>query len=142
MNPAGTEPRTRSTVLDRATLVVRSLLAIGFAASGVMMLTGLGGLGDLVDAIGAGPWLRYVIGAAQLAGAVGLMITPLAGMAAIGLLLVMVGAVATEISLGTPPVAALVVLTLLAFIAWRLKTRTLRTLQQARAWARRRRPPA
>jgi putative oxidoreductase len=42
--------------------------------------------------IGAGQWLRYLTGTAELAGAVGLLIPPWAGLAAIGLAVDMAGA--------------------------------------------------
>ena len=42
--------------------------------------------------IGAGQWLRYFVGTAELAGAIGLLTPWLAGLAAAGLAAVMVGA--------------------------------------------------
>lgn len=47
---------------------------------------------DMFAQMGAGQWLRYFVGAAELAGAIGLFIPRLAGLAATGLAADMVGA--------------------------------------------------
>ena len=61
---------------------------------------------DMFTEIGAGQWLRYVVGALELAGAVGLLVPRLAGPAAAGLAAVMVGAVVTQLFvLGSPVMA-------------------------------------
>ncbi|MEU7531889.1 DoxX family protein [Saccharothrix sp. NPDC042600] len=49
------------------------------------------------DDIGFGQWLRYVTGALEIAGALGLLLPRLCGVAALGLFGVMVGAVSTEL---------------------------------------------
>ena len=49
----------------------------------------IGGVGSVV---GAGQWLSYVAGTAELAGAIGLLTPWLAGLAAAGLAAVMAGA--------------------------------------------------
>src|SRR6185295_16369479 len=49
--------------------------------------------------IGFGQWLRYLTGTLELAGAVGLVILFLSGLAGLGLAGVMAGAVATELFL-------------------------------------------
>lgn len=49
------------------------------------------------DNIGLGQWLRYVTGVLEAAGAIGLLIPGLSGLAGLGLALVMVGASGTEI---------------------------------------------
>ncbi|GAA0211015.1 hypothetical protein GCM10010492_06020 [Saccharothrix mutabilis subsp. mutabilis] len=49
------------------------------------------------DDIGFGQWLRYVTGTLEIAGALGLLLPRLCGVAALGLFGVMVGAVSTEL---------------------------------------------
>ncbi|CAL9518427.1 hypothetical protein SUDANB95_03750 [Actinosynnema sp. ALI-1.44] len=49
------------------------------------------------DDIGFGQWLRHVTGALEIAGALGLLLPRLCGVAALGLFGVMVGAVSTEL---------------------------------------------
>ena len=51
------------------------------------------------DEIGFGQWLRYLTGTLELAGAVGLVIPFLSGLAGLGLAGVMAGAVGTELFL-------------------------------------------
>lgn len=49
------------------------------------------------DDIGFGQWLRYLTGTLEIAGALGLLLPRLCGLAALGLFGVMVGAVSTEL---------------------------------------------
>ncbi|MGH3646778.1 MAG: DoxX family protein [Micromonosporaceae bacterium] len=88
--------------------MLRALLAVFFllAASGPKLL-GEQTAVELFDDIGAGQWLRYVVGGVlELAGAVGLVIPRLAGLAALGLIGIMVGATFTQpVVLGSPALA-------------------------------------
>ena len=65
-------------------------LAALFVYFGLAKLTG--GLVQEFADIGAGQWLRYFVGTAELAGAIGLLTPWLAGLAAAGLAAVMAGA--------------------------------------------------
>jgi putative oxidoreductase len=67
-------------------------LAAFFAAAAVPKLPGAHTAVTMFGQIGAGPWLRYLVGAAELAGAAGLLIPRLAGLAAAGLAADMAGA--------------------------------------------------
>ena len=64
-------------------------LAVAFVSFGLAKLTGQGQ--EFAD-IGAGQWLRYFVGAVELAGAIGLLTPWLAGLAAAGLAANMAGA--------------------------------------------------
>ena len=66
------------------------LLAAAFVNFALAKLTG--GLVQEFADIGAGQWLGYVAGTAELAGAIGLLTPWLAGLAAAGLAAVMAGA--------------------------------------------------
>jgi hypothetical protein len=72
--------------------------------------------------IGFGQWFRYLTGACELAGAIGLLIPRLSGLAALGLVGLMVGATLTNLFLlpGMAPVAVVTVLLGVVFglIAW------------------------
>ena len=71
-----------------------------------------------VEALGAGPWLRIAIGVAELAGAIGLLVPRLAGLAASCLALLMLGAVGTHLLVvGGSAVPALVLLAASAAVA-------------------------
>ena len=78
--------RLASTLLWAAQI----LLGVAFVFFGLRKLTG--GLVQEFADIGAGQWLRYFVGAAELAGGIGLLMPWLAGLAAAGLAAVMAGA--------------------------------------------------
>jgi putative oxidoreductase len=99
--------------------VVQVVLAVGFLQTGLMKLSGSPVMVDLFAEIGAGQWFRYVVGALELAGGVGLLIPRLSGLAALGLTGVMTGAVLTTVLvLGESPAVPLVYLLIAATIAW------------------------
>ena len=78
--------RLTSTLLWAAQI----LMAAVFVVAALAKLTG--GLEQEFADIGAGQWLSYFVGTAELAGAIGLLTPWLAGLAAAGLAAVMVGA--------------------------------------------------
>ena len=67
-------------------------LAAIFVTVAVPKLTGSHQMVQEFGLIGAGQWLRYFVGTAELAGAIGLLTPWLAGLAAAGLAVVMAGA--------------------------------------------------
>ncbi|GAA2785939.1 DoxX family protein [Saccharopolyspora taberi] len=82
------------------------------------------------EAMGAGQWLRYVAGVAELAGGVGLLIPVLSGLASAGLVLLLV--FATVISFAQAPVMAVfpaVTLLVVAVVAWGRRDRTAQLLR-------------
>lgn len=98
---------------------VQVALAWMFVMAGLPKLAGGQVMVDLFDAVGAGQWLRYVVGVLELAGAIGLLIPRLCGLAALGLGGLMVGAALTNIVvLGASPAIPLGYLLVAAVIAW------------------------
>jgi uncharacterized membrane protein YphA (DoxX/SURF4 family) len=77
--------------------VLQGVLALQFAAGGLAKLAGAPELVELFASIGAGQWLRYVVGALEVAGAVGLLVPRLWRLAALGLAALMVGATVTNL---------------------------------------------
>lgn len=74
---------------------------------------------ETVEALGAGQWLRVAIGCAELAGALGLLVPRLAGLAAACLALLMLGATGTHVLvIGGSPVLAIVLMLASAAAAW------------------------
>ena len=72
-----------------------------------------------VEALGIGQWLRIAIGIAELAGAIGLLVPRLAGLAASCLALLMTGALGTHLFvIGGSAVPALVLLAASAAVAY------------------------
>lgn len=102
--------------------VVQVLVAVFFVlASAIPKLVGQQYAVEIFDQIGAGQWYRYLVGVLELAGGIGLLIPALAGLAALGLAGVMVGATLTQLFVLDSVVMALtpaVLLVVLLLVAW------------------------
>ena len=85
---AGPRRRT-STLLLAAQILLAAFFVFGAA---VPELTGSHQMVQEFGLIGAGQWLRYLVGTTELAGAIGLLTPWLAGLAAAGLAAEMAGA--------------------------------------------------
>ncbi|MBB5156756.1 DoxX family protein [Saccharopolyspora phatthalungensis] len=98
--------------------VLQALLAAFFAFAAVPKLIGDPTTVEMFGLIGLGQWFRYLTGALELLGAIGLLVPRLAGPAALGLACVMVGATITQLFVFDSPVMALPPLVLvLVFVA-------------------------
>ncbi|UNX56247.1 DoxX family protein [Georgenia sp. TF02-10] len=91
------QPRGRSRVLRISLWIVRGLLALQFLVGGLTKLVGDPAMVTMFADMGAGQGLRLLVGACEVAGAIGLVIPPLYRLAACGLVLLMVGATATNV---------------------------------------------
>ncbi|MFI5696307.1 DoxX family protein [Kribbella sp. NPDC051586] len=117
---------TRTTTVTRrvrpgtvALWVVQVVLAAMFVMAALPKLSGDPVMVDMFGAVGAGQWLRYVVGVLELAGAIGLLVPRLCGLAAGGLALLLVGASLTNIfALGASPAIPIGYLLVAAAIAW------------------------
>ena len=110
---------TRPRALTIMLWLLQILLALQYAGGGWLKLSGAPVMVDMFAAIGAGQWFRVVVGALEIAGAVGLVIPRLAGLAALGLSGLLVGAIATNLFiLHADPWVALVLLLMSCLIAW------------------------
>jgi uncharacterized membrane protein YphA (DoxX/SURF4 family) len=119
--------RTTGRIANVATWIVQAVVGLQFISGGALKLAGSPVMVDLFADIGAGQWLRYVVGALEVAGGVGLLVRPLCGLAAAGLALVMVGAVVTNVAvISENPTLPAVYLVLLTLIAYRRRERTAR----------------
>jgi uncharacterized membrane protein len=95
------------------------LLAVAFGTGGLLKLSGAHQMVDLFTRIGAGQWLRYLIGTFEIAGAAGVLIPALSGVAALGLTGLMVGASITNaFIIHASPVVPLAFLVISAAVAW------------------------
>jgi uncharacterized membrane protein YphA (DoxX/SURF4 family) len=94
------------------------LLAVFFAVAAAPKLFGDPATIATFETIGFGQWLRYLTGACELAGAIGLLIPRLSGLAALGLAGVMVGATVTNLFLipGMAPAAVVTILLGVVFV--------------------------
>jgi putative oxidoreductase len=105
--------------------VLQGLTAAFFASAAAAKLAGTAQMVQLFDDIGVGQWFRYAVAILEIAGAIGLLIPRLTGLAALGLVGLMLGAVATHLFIvGGNPASALVGLVLVAVIAWFRRDRT------------------
>lgn len=73
------------------------LLAAFFVMASVPKLTGDPTAVQMYGIIGVGQWFRYLTGICELSGAIGLLIPRLSGLAASGLVGVMIGATVTNL---------------------------------------------
>lgn len=106
------------------------LLAAVFVSAAVPKLAGAHSAVAMFGQIGAGQWLRYLVGTAELAGAIGLLIPRLAGLAAAGLAADMAGASIINIAVLHSAAVALTIplcaaLALLARARWQHTTKLL-----------------
>lgn len=122
----GVRPRGAANV---ALLVIQVLLVPFYLAAGTAKLVGAQQMVEFFDEIGAGQWLRYLTGTVEVIGALGLLVPRLTGLAALGLTGLMTGAVITNLVAGTPSVLAVVLLPLVAVLAWGRRDRTIALLR-------------
>lgn len=99
--------------------VAQALLALQFAIGGAAKLAGSQTMVDMFAEIGAGQWLRFLVGALELAAAIGLLMSRWCGPAALGLVGLMAGAVLTNaFVLGDSPLLPLAFAVVALMIAW------------------------
>jgi putative oxidoreductase len=114
---ASTPARGRGRTL--ALWVLQAILIFMFAVGGLMKLGGAHSMVHMFGQIGAGQWFRYLIGSLELAGAVGMLIPALSGLAALALSALMAGASITNaFIIHTSPLVPLVFLVISVLVAW------------------------
>lgn len=97
--------------------------------AGVATVAGAAQPVQIFDAIGFGDWFRYLTGVLQVAGAVGLVIPRLCGLAGLAFVGMWLGAVATHLFvIGGSPAPAAVFLVLTGVIAVGRRDRTVELL--------------
>jgi putative oxidoreductase len=115
-------------------LVLRILLAAVLLNAGIGKYAGDAGPVETFDQVGLGQWFRYLIGTIEITSGVGLLIAPVAGLAALAAAFVLIGAVAMEMFVLTDgnPTTPAVLVALLAVVAWHHRARTSAQLTRAR----------
>ena len=116
-SPTVVLPTSRRSVAV-ALWVAQAVLALQLASGGILKLIGDAAMVDLFTDIGAGQWFRYAVGLVELAGAVGLLIPRLCGLAALGVTALLVGATVTNVAIGVAPWLPLVLLLVAATVAY------------------------
>jgi putative oxidoreductase len=125
---------TRSRVLTIALWALQALLVIMFAMAGLAKVFGDSAMVEMFATIGIGQWFRYLVGALEITGAMGVLVPRLSGLAALGLVCLMAGATLTNLFvLGTSPLLPVVLMVVSALVAWVRwpRTRTLFTNRDA-----------
>jgi putative oxidoreductase len=100
---------------------LQALLAAFFAFAAVPKLLGDPMAVQMFGVIGLGEWFRYLVGGLELLGAIGLLVPRLAGLAALGLAGVMIGATITQLFVFDSPAMApmpFVLCLVLLALAW------------------------
>jgi putative oxidoreductase len=126
-----TAPRgsDRGKVWNVALWVLQVAAAGMFFMAGFSKLTGAEPMVGLFEAVGIGQWFRYLTGGLEVIGAVLLLLPTLAGLGALVLAAVMLGAIATHLFVvGGSPLMPLVLLAVLGVIAFARRDRTARLL--------------
>ena len=77
--------------------VLQGLLCLAIAPGGLAKLFGDSAMVELFDDIGVGQWMRYLVGACELAGGIALLIPKVRALAAAGLVLLLGGATITNL---------------------------------------------
>ena len=109
----------RGRALSIALWVSQILLALIFVMAGASKVFGEQANVEMFATIGIGQWFRYVVGVLEIVGAVGVLIPRLAGLAALGLVCLMVGAAITNVFvLGASPLVPIVLTVVGALVVW------------------------
>jgi putative oxidoreductase len=124
--------RTRHRAANIALWVVQVVTALAILGAGVSTVTGAAQAMAVFDALGAGDWFRYLTGMLEIAGALGLLIPRLVGIAAPALAALWLVAIGTHLfAIGGNPAAAVIFFILNAAITWGRRDR-IRDLLPAR----------
>lgn len=117
---------------------LRMGLALLFVIAGLTKLSGMAAMVTLFNALGLGQWLRYAVGTTEVVGALLLLTQSLAGVGALLLCAVMVGAVITQgFIVRASPAAPLAVFAMLVILVWASRAQTAQLLARLRTALRR-----
>lgn len=122
MTAVDTAPAPAAPRLNRTLWALQILLGVFLVvASAGPKLFGEAYAVQTFEDMGAPTWFRYFVGLVELAGGAGLLVPRLAGPAAVGLALLMVGAAVTQVVIlhgGALVITPVVLFALFVFIAW------------------------
>jgi putative oxidoreductase len=109
----------RGRAANFALWVLQAVLALMFVLSGFAKVGGDAAMVEMFATIGIGQWFRSLGGALEIAGAVGVLVPRLSGLAALGLVCLMVGATLTNVFvLGTSPLLPIALMLVSVLVAW------------------------
>ncbi|MGW5669766.1 DoxX family protein [Micromonospora sp. NPDC003776] len=119
----------------RATVALWALqvvMAAAFLMAAYTKFTAYPAAVEAFDRIGLGSWFIYFIATVELAGAIGLLLPALCGLAALGLTALLVGASITQLLLFDPAtvITPLAYLIPVVVIAWGRRERSVRLIRR------------
>ena len=115
----------RRRAVNIALWALQVFLALMFAMAGLAKVFGDPAMVEMFATIGIGQWFRYAVGTLEVAGAVGVLVPRVSGLAALGLVCLMIGAILTNLFvLGASPLLPLGLLVVGALVAWGRWTQT------------------
>ena len=95
------------------------LVALPMIAGGASKLAGIPETHESFAMMGLPAWFGYFIGAAELAGGIGVLIPRLAALAAAGIIPIMIGAVYFHIAFDVPsPIPAAIIIVCCVYTIW------------------------
>lgn len=116
------QPFRRTIPPPGALWILRLVMAGVFVGGGIMKVAGAAVMVQLFADIGVGQWLRYVVGSAELIGGATLLVPGWGGLAALGLIVMMIGASMAELLIiRRLPLAAVACTLALMIIVWSLR---------------------
>jgi putative oxidoreductase len=123
---AAPRPAAPGRTANIALWALQIIMAAAFVMAAVTKLTRYPDAVETFQQIGLGDWFMYLIAALELAGAVGLLIPRLSGLAGLALVGLLIGAVVTQLLVAEPVTAVVpgVYLIAAAAIAWGRRART------------------
>jgi putative oxidoreductase len=117
--------------------ILQSVSAAAFAAAGGGKVWGTSQAPTLFDsidqALGLSPLLRYALGIVEMVGGVALLDVDAAGLAAVVLSIVTLGAIATHVLVHTNPALSVAMLAATLLIAWVRRDELLALVRRGRA---------
>jgi putative oxidoreductase len=117
-------------VIVQLAWILQICLGITYLVAGLTKMGGNPTMVTLFQAVGAGQWFRYVVGATETSGGVLLFTPRFSGLAAIVLCPMMLGAVAVGFVVpGKSPVPAVACLLGLVVLAWLRRAETARAVR-------------
>lgn len=112
-------PHAPASKLNVALWSVQVITAVAVFGAGLATVGGAAQPVEMFNQIGAGEWFRYLTGALEVAGGLGLLIPRVSGLAGLALAGLWTGAVVTHLFvIGGNPTPAVVFLVLSALIAY------------------------
>lgn len=114
--------------------VLQVIVALSMLSASLTKVTAYPASVETFDKIGFGSWFMYAIGALELAGAIAVLVPILSGLAALGVSLLLVGAIITEFLIGDSAAAIVPAIYLIpaVIVAWGRRDRTTQLISRLR----------